>query len=124
MSQADMTTKALQRLVEALTHPETDMNRIEMIEGALAYAALALGEDVDDEESLIRENLEQLAAQTLIDKLDRENLTVYQYAVQGGNEEELGSVMVTTSPTLGALVSEQIKALLETRRAADTFDVC
>jgi len=118
-----MTTKALQRLVKALTHPETDMNRIEMVEGALAYAAIALGEDVD-EDSLIRENLEQLAAQTLIDKLDRENLTVYQYAVQGGNEEELGSVMVTTSPTLGAMVSEQIKALLESRRATDTFDVC
>jgi hypothetical protein len=125
MSSPNIFEKALRRLVEAITHPETDMNRIEMMEGALAYAGIALGDDGDDEDmDLIRENLEQLAAQTLIDKLDREGLTVSRLSVRNGREDELGSIIATTNPMLGTLIAEQIRSLIDSRKEPDNFDVC
>lgn len=123
MSNPDMMEKALRRLVEAVTYPETDMNRIEMMEHALISASIALGEDSEADESLIRENLEQLAAQTLIDKLHAEDVSVVRLAVENGSGDELGSIVVTTHPLIGTLLTEQIRSILENERDTDSFDV-
>lgn len=110
------TTDALRLLVEALVlGSDEEANRIDMIEAALSNAAKVLDEDLDNE--AVKDNLETLAVQTLVSKMDDEGLTIYRLAVKDPHDDaEIASIVTTTNPLLGSLLSEQIHSFLEARK--------
>jgi len=120
----DMVAKALRLLIEALTYPEDIDNRVDMVSGALTYAGLALGEEIDVSDDALIEVFESLAVQTLVAKMDLEGLTVYKLSIQDPDNEgvEVASIVTTTNPLLGSIISQQIDIFLEDRKR-DSFEI-
>lgn len=101
--------KALERLVTSLiSDVDSDLNRLDMVEEALSYAALALGMSPPDQKSL-REQLDTVAVQLLTDKVERENLKVYQVAVTCEQDDHIASVFATADTALAADLSGVIE---------------
>ena len=119
-----MVAKALRLLIEALTYPEDIDNRVDMVSGALTYAGLALGEEIDVSDDALIEVFESLAVQTLVAKMDLEGLTVYKLSIQDPDNEgvEVASIVTTTNPLLGSIISQQIDIFLEDRKR-DSFEI-
>jgi hypothetical protein len=101
--------KALERLVTSLVSDvDSELCRLDMVEEAMSYAALALGMSPPDQHHL-RDQLDTVAVQLITDKVERENLKVYQVAVTGDRDEHISSVFATADTGLAAELSRIVE---------------
>lgn len=109
----DVIEKALERLITAIiSDSDTELSRIEMLEEAVSYAAIALGMSPPDAKAL-REQLDTVAVQVIADKILMEDLKIYQVILTEEKDEHIASVFATTDATMSnkiaSLLGEQEK---------------
>jgi hypothetical protein len=95
-SKETIVRKALVRLVENLTEKAT----MESLEGALAYANIALGTKTEVDRQALMDNIELIAVQNLIDTMAKNEANVFQLSVKNGDSD--ASIIATTSANIAA----------------------
>lgn len=120
MSEIDLTIqKALERIVTALvSDADEDLSRLDMLEEAVSYAAIALGMSPPDHKAL-REQLDTVAVQVIADKLDADNLQLYQALLKDAEDDHVASVFATRDAKLSSKVA---KVMEEHVKRADSTD--
>lgn len=112
--------KALERLVTAiLSEADPDLSRLDMVEEAISYAALMLGMSPPDQKAL-RDQLDTVAVQLITDKVEHENLKVYQVAVTCEHDRHVASVFATADDGLAdELASVVERSALKKQKSQD-----
>jgi hypothetical protein len=101
--------KALERLVTSLiSEADADISRLELVEEAISYSALILGMTPPEQKAL-REQLDTVAVQLIADKVEYEQLKVYQVAVTCQHDQHVASVFATTDPVLAEELSRAVE---------------
>lgn len=110
----DLVRAALERLTKAIIEPEDNTNRIEMVEEALTYALTALDRPPLDDEARakILTNLETLAIQTIIDVMDRGEMSFYHVEVSFTDDDDRMLLMSCSHPELGPLISKEVERIV------------
>jgi len=101
--------KALERLVTSLiSEADADISRLELVEEAISYSALILGMTPPEQKAL-REQLDTVAVQLIADKVEYEQLKVYQVAVTCQHDQHVASVFATADPVLAEELSRAVE---------------
>lgn len=101
--------KALERLVTSLiSEADADISRLELVEEAISYSALILGMTPPEQKAL-REQLDTVAVQLIADKVEYEDLKVYQVAVTCQHDQHVASVFATADPVLAEELSRAVE---------------
>jgi hypothetical protein len=101
--------KALERLVTSLiSEADADISRLELVEEAISYSALMLGMTPPEQKAL-REQLDTVAVQLIADKVEYEDLKVYQVAVTCQHDQHVASVFATADPVLAEELSRAVE---------------
>lgn len=124
MSKSDVTaTKALKRLMDSLLNDVADgLSRAEVLEEALSYAAIVTKQDLPNPDEL-RDQLDSVAVQMLVDKVEREDLKVYQVGVTCDHDEHIATIVATMDDTIAAEVDAVVVRHAEkAKKAAEEAD--
>ncbi len=115
--------KALERLVTALlSEADPDLSRLDMMEEAISYAALILGMSPPEQKAL-REQLDTVAVQLITDKVEHENLKVYQVAVTCEHDRHVASVFATADDALAAELSQAVERNAINKKSSKDFSI-
>jgi tRNA A22 N-methylase len=117
--------KALERLVTSLiSEADPDLSRLDMVEEAISYAALILGMSPPDHKAL-REQLDTVAVQLITDKVERENIKIYQVAVTCEHDHHVASVFATTDDFLASELSRSVDKIVDnkSKKTAQDFSI-
>lgn len=115
--------KALERLVTALlSEADPDLSRLDMMEEAISYAALILGMSPPEQKAL-REQLDTVAVQLITDKVEYENLKVYQVAVTCEHDRHVASVFATADDALAAELTQAVERNATQKKSSKDFSI-
>lgn len=120
----DLVRAALERLTNALIEPESNTNRIEMVEEALTYALTALGRPTLDEDARAKllANMETLAIQTIVDVMDRGDMSFYHVEVSFSDDDDKTMLLSCNHPVLGPLISKEAERIVATHQSTAIKD--